>query len=431
VPAHSSCSPATLTLRRAPIFIASSPDASCLFSIGLSEDNGLILEAYHWASFTSAQAYQLELARPVSLTPHCITVTSFIERKNVHIVFINVERSMCHSYVINISKIDSPAAHSNKSYIGCLFDVWTQFPVVPAISRATITCGRAPPRIIFVAERDQYRYATHFAESIRALERTTCKPTDGRLAAITAVSFSVLTEEVFDKIPLSCLRAGEWLLDAVCIIPIQLAIILESRFVPLKDGVWSAELEHSLFNASVNTITNGLSLGWYESIFLYPPYVHRPVKVISTMGEQSAGKSYSVCLLCCQSTNSHLVQVNHLVDTSFTGSAMRCTEGVWMSCTPTSDALIVSLDFETVRSIGRPTQEDMLMVLFKSAISNMILVRGGFALSWDIAGLFSVSFCLAIVVLSPLSVLRTYTRPRSCWIPPSTPCSFSQQWLLS
>lgn len=46
--------------------------------------------------------------------------------------------------------------------------------------------------------------------------------------------------------------------------------------------------------------------------------------------------------------------LNHLVDTSFAGSAMRTTEGVWMSVTPTDDTLIVALDFEgDVLSYGR------------------------------------------------------------------------------
>ena len=49
------------------------------------------------------------------------------------------------------------------------------------------------------------------------------------------------------------------------------------------------------------------------------------------LGEQSVGKSYAL---------------NHLMDTSFAGSAMRCTEGVWLSATPTRDALIVAMDFE-------------------------------------------------------------------------------------
>lgn len=62
------------------------------------------------------------------------------------------------------------------------------------------------------------------------------------------------------------------------------------------------------------------------------------------LGEQSTGKSYAL---------------NHLVDTSFAGSAMRCTEGVWLSLTPTDKELIVALDFE-----GR-----LLRLLFGGALA--------------------------------------------------------------
>jgi hypothetical protein len=94
------------------------------------------------------------------------------------------------------------------------------------------------------------------------------------------------------------------------------------------------------------------------------------------MGEQSVGKSFAL---------------NHLVDTSFAGSAMRTTEGVWMSVTPTDATLIVALDFEGsfdsfgsfhgdndcqnptgVHSIERSAQEDTLLVLFNAAISNLV-----------------------------------------------------------
>ena len=93
------------------------------------------------------------------------------------------------------------------------------------------------------------------------------------------------------------------------------------------------------------------------------------------MGEQSVGKSYAL---------------NHLVDTSFAGSAMRTTEGVWMSVTPTEKELIVALDFEGsllhcharqfysraacsgVHSIERSAQEDTLLVLFNTAITNLV-----------------------------------------------------------
>jgi hypothetical protein len=93
------------------------------------------------------------------------------------------------------------------------------------------------------------------------------------------------------------------------------------------------------------------------------------------MGQQSVGKSFAL---------------NHLVDTSFAGSAMRTTEGVWMSVTPTDSALIVALDFEGllnfvillddcdrenhpgVHSPERTAQEDTLLVLFNTAISNLV-----------------------------------------------------------
>ncbi|CAE6454443.1 unnamed protein product [Rhizoctonia solani] len=101
------------------------------------------------------------------------------------------------------------------------------------------------------------------------------------------------------------------------------------------------------------------------------------------MGEQSVGKSY--CL-------------NHFADTSFAGSAMRTTEGVWLSCTPTKDYLLVSLDFEgktkfntacRMQSIERSAQEDMLLVLFNTAISNLVLFPNNFALSRNIRGMFT------------------------------------------
>jgi hypothetical protein len=84
--------------------------------------------------------------------------------------------------------------------------------------------------------------------------------------------------------------------------------------------------------------------------------------------------------------------LNHLVDTSFAGSAMRTTEGVWMSVNPTKDTLIVALDFEGkstsrlptsymrlnhrtgVHSIERSDQEDALLVLFNTAISNLVCI---------------------------------------------------------
>ena len=87
---------------------------------------------------------------------------------------------------------------------------------------------------------------------------------------------------------------------------------------------------------------------WFQELLNLPLTSLQPVRVVTSMGkrlsglwqpvltrfnlgEQSVGKSYAL---------------NHLMDTSFAGSAMRCTEGVWLSATPTRDTLIVAMDFE-------------------------------------------------------------------------------------
>ncbi|CAE6459507.1 unnamed protein product [Rhizoctonia solani] len=163
-----------------------------------------------------------------------------------------------------------------------------------------------------------------------------------------------------------------------------LAITMNNKFMPLKDGVWDPEHERKLVGATISELIDSLSLGWYESL-LQSYMATKPVRVVSSMGEQSVGKSY--CL-------------NHFADTSFAGSAMRTTEGIWLSCTPTREYLLISLDFEGMQSIERSPQEDMLLVLFNTAISNLVLFRNNFALSRNIAGLFT-SFQLSARTFDP------------------------------
>ena len=66
---------------------------------------------------------------------------------------------------------------------------------------------------------------------------------------------------------LSLFKAGEWLVDTLCLIPIHLAVARDNRFIPLKDGVWSPDQERALLGATVDQVIDNLSFGWYESIF--------------------------------------------------------------------------------------------------------------------------------------------------------------------
>ncbi|KAG2051772.1 hypothetical protein BDR06DRAFT_958570 [Suillus hirtellus] len=395
--------PATLNLIQIPTAVYSTPDGSCLLTSHV-HGSDLILTAYHWSTFGSTDGIPLEIPNLPLDQP--LLLTSLISRNIVHLVTLDINTRSCRSIALDITrkateftfkerstrgenaKSGNIAAHS--CLIDCHAEVWTRFPVLTAIQRETITSSskRCQRTLVFVTEQDDDRFIPHFHDLISTFERTSKKPTGNLLKRIDASS---TTRSAFRNSHLggaewsvSKFRAGEWLAEFLCLIPIQIALTMENRFIPLKDGVYSTQLEKSLLGAEVNRIVDHLSFGWYESLF-QSYMAKKPVKVVSSMGEQSVGKSFSL---------------NHLVDTSFAGSAMRTTEGVWMSVTPTKDALVVALDFEGVHSIERSAQEDTLLVLFNTAISNLVLFRNNFALSRDITGLFQ-SFQSSATVLDP------------------------------
>ena len=155
----------------------------------------------------------------------------------------------------------------------CHADVWTRFPVLPAVQRATISSSdRCPRSILFVTDRDHNRYHAHFVDMIETFEKTSKKPTGDRFSSLH-VSATTFDSFVADFSPYaewndtSLFKVGEWVVDILCLIPIHLALARDNRFVPLKDGVYSSEVEKSLLGAEINRIVDSISFGWYESIF--------------------------------------------------------------------------------------------------------------------------------------------------------------------
>ncbi|KAH9039442.1 hypothetical protein EDB83DRAFT_2228401 [Lactarius deliciosus] len=397
--------PASLQLPQVPRAVYSSPDGSCVL-VFQGKEGASSVTAYHWTTFASTDGIPITLPDfPVDLD--AALLTSIVNRNNIYLIGLDVTSQTCRSVVLDITckateftfqaeRSKAPTNYGKEITHNCLIDchseVWTRFPVVAAVKRRTITSSseRQPRTLTFVTDDDQHPFSSKFSEMTRSFTTTSRKPTGDVLKDITVTARPFNSfERAFlssSEWPVSRFRAGEWLADLLCLIPIHIAITHENRFVPLKDGVLSAQLEISLLGAEVNRIVDSLSIGWYESIF-QSYWASKPVKVVSSMGEQSVGKSFTL---------------NHLVDTSFAGSAMRTTEGVWLSVSPTDDALIVALDFEGVHSLERSAQEDTLLVLFNTAISNLVLFRNNFALSRDITGLFQ-SFQSSASILDPAS----------------------------
>ncbi|CAG8493935.1 13962_t:CDS:10 [Dentiscutata erythropus] len=194
------------------------------------------------------------------------------------------------------------------------------------------------------------KFEDYVAEMFEELKRSTKKPaTSLKKFTVTATNFNDfnVVDSKFQRKNTTEYQLGEWIIQLSVLIPIQIAVARNNMFTPLRDGL-SSEVEHADledgYARHVDAIAQNISFGWYEGIFKH--FGNRQVKVVSSMGEQSCGKSY---------------MLNHLVGTTFDGSAMRCTEGVWMSLVITKQYLYVALDFEGLKSLERTPQEGIDM----------------------------------------------------------------------
>ncbi|KAG8949929.1 hypothetical protein FRC04_008232 [Tulasnella sp. 424] len=380
--------PASVHLHSKPLYARSSPDGTALIIVEGSPTGTKSIRVFHRASFGSNENGIVE-ELPESFNPTSnFSITSTGERQKVFLMGFDVPKQRIISAALAISRKETEyqfratdeASNTSRetttihnSLINCFSEVWERFPVAAAIQRQTLSeDGRETTSVTFVSSLASNSFRSYFKRMVQDFERLSRKPTEQRLGRI------LVTSSPFDEVSrkttsISQYKAGEWIAELLCLIPIHIAVTSENRFVPLKDGVLDSTLERELLGAEVSKIIDSISLGWYESIF--SSYMaSKPVKVVSSMGEQSVGKSYSL---------------NHMVDSSFAGSAVRTTEGVWLSVCPTKDCLVVALDFEGVHSIERTPQEDMLLVLFNTALSNLVIFRNNFALSRDVANMFT------------------------------------------
>lgn len=146
--------------------------------------------------------------------------------------------------------------------------------------------GRQPISVTFVSSLATRPFKSYFKRMVQDFERLSRKPTEQRLTRIIATS-SPFDEVDWEAPSTSQYKAGEWIAELLCLIPIHIAVTLENRFVPLKDGVLDPALERVLLGAEVPKIIDSISLGWYESIF--SSYMAtKPVKVVSSMGMYSS-----------------------------------------------------------------------------------------------------------------------------------------------
>jgi hypothetical protein len=277
--------PASLVLPSLPNAIFSSPDGSC-FLVLRTQDSLPCLTAYHWQSFGSTQGVPLDLPE---FSLQGAILTSMTSRGRIFLIGLDIDTGYVRSIVIDITKKVTEFIFQKKgsrnapnsgerrtlhnSLLDCHTEVWTRFPVLPAVKRRTVTSSseRQQKSFTFITEDPTRPFGSYFSDLILTFERMTRKPTGEELRRIKV--FTARFDSFKDDMVLhpewnvSRYRVGEWLVDLLCLIPIHIAVCRENRFIPLADGVLSPDLERSLLGAEVNKIVDKLSFGWYESIF--------------------------------------------------------------------------------------------------------------------------------------------------------------------
>ncbi len=272
-----------MQLQTPPNAVYSSPDGSCLLILH-THDSESSLTAYHLETFGSTEETALDVP---DFPLEGAVLTSIVSRGRVFFLGLDINAQAVKSVAIDITKKVTefmfkekgnkhtpntrPTQHN--SLLDCHAEVWTRFPVLPAVKRRTITSlsERRQKTLTFIADNHTWPFASYFSDLVQTFEMTTRKPTGDELSGIkvSAAQFGPFWDTVLSASDwkVSRYRVGEWLVDLLCLIPIHIAVCRENRFVPLANGVLSAELERSLLGAEVNQIVDKLSFGWYESIF--------------------------------------------------------------------------------------------------------------------------------------------------------------------
>ncbi|GLJ34393.1 hypothetical protein SUGI_0691500 [Cryptomeria japonica] len=106
------------------------------------------------------------------------------------------------------------------------------------------------------------------------------------------------------------MKMGIWVHKLVCLLPIQIARAEKNGMVALKDGL---QIPPDISYSGSISLANQLCFGFYNAILIS---WKGQIKVISSMGKQSSGKSYLS---------------NHLSGSLLDVAGGRCTDGVWMT----------------------------------------------------------------------------------------------------
>ncbi|KAH9292305.1 hypothetical protein KI387_042516, partial [Taxus chinensis] len=155
------------------------------------------------------------------------------------------------------------------------------------------------------------------------------------------------------------MKMGIWIRKLVFLVPIQIARVEKNGMVALRDGL---QIPPNVSYGDIVSLANLIHFGLYDVVL---NSWKGKIKVISSMGKQCSGKSYLL---------------NHLSGYFLDVAGSRCTDGVWMTITAREEhgegdgrCLFVLLNFKRLGNFERSEQEDMLLSVLNTVVSNLTI----------------------------------------------------------
>ncbi|GBB99517.1 hypothetical protein RclHR1_35470001, partial [Rhizophagus clarus] len=309
--------------------VLSSPDGSCIMAFAKEVPENREINrvyVYFFKSFGGSPSKEIDL--PSNFKSLEFLQISYIDRQT-HLVSLDLQNGCFNSLLVKItiektqflfqkSKQKQPLAlqrTKSNDLINAYKLMFEKYSIDNCIDPKQ-NCPLSLKIVLDINNDDHEecdeKFEKYIKEMFENLENFTKKPASIlKKFSTSTTTFQKLDigNSNFQKKFSSEYQLGKWIIQLCCLIPIQIAVTRKNMFLPLKDGLSTNEdyLIDLEDGHHVDIIAKNISFGWYEGIFKH--FSYKKVKVVSSMGEQSCGKSF---------------MLNHLIGTTFDESAMVC-----------------------------------------------------------------------------------------------------------
>ncbi|CAE6445143.1 unnamed protein product [Rhizoctonia solani] len=371
-----------LQIERLVFDMLPNPDPSSLLLIvpGETPSSSQVLQAIQWESLRTEQlvagAFVAELAPSDGLR-----IVSSLGTNTMHLISFSRGSRTITGPTLNTTQTGvSLFQHAGleepcNSLLDCHLDVWSRYPIVAPEGMTLPSRNREPKELMLVSPVPLTKAQSYFSGLMSKLVAP-------KLSEASLLSLAVLdsAEDELHCHPgsskVSQFSLGAYIQELLCLVPLHLMVTKGSQLYFMYGGVWSPS--HAMpSDGDIAHITDTLSLGWYEPLIRFHS-PSKPVRIVSSIGDRGVGKTYSL---------------DHLANTSFGACGDRHSQGVWLSCTSTNEYFLVALDFKGVHLMEPNNETSTLMGLFSAAISNLVILRENFTVTYYssriIAGLLS------------------------------------------